>query len=328
MPESTVQAAFGIDIGGTSTRVSATDGATVVRWAGASANPASVGPDDAERHLQAALDAVVRAFPGQESWRGWVAWAAVDGSTIDVLGNQLRAALVGAGLRGSVLVSGDVAPLLYGPPLHGRGLVVVAGTGSCAIARAEGTPVVVGGVEYLLSDQGSGFDLALKALRAAASSADGRGPRTALLTAAEEHFAGSIAEVGRRLAAAPYPKTVVASFASRVLETWQAADAVAGVLVAEAVEDLVLAAAAAVGRAGLRDEVGVVATGGLVLSSERFSGVLAEALRKRFAGSDVRISYTTVESPADVAMAAAPTAHARPDGRLPVLQLEAHDGAA
>lgn len=321
MPESPGR--FGIDIGGTATRVSVSDGQAVVRWRGPSANPASVGDATATKHLQAALSAVTSAFPQLDGWQGWVASAAVGRSTLGPATARLPEMLAAANIRGSVLLSGDVAPVLYGPPLHGRGLVVVAGTGSCAIARNDGPPVVAGGVEYLLSDQGSGFDLGLHGLRAAAAATDGRGPGTALLTAAETHYGGTIREVGRRLAGTPHPKSIVASFGAQVVAAWQAGDLVATRLVARAVGELAGTARAAATRAGFASGLDVVVTGGLVTGSSAFASQLDRSLRQRLGKLGLApVTVTVSNGTADVAMAAAASTRPRNDEDLPVVLVE------
>ncbi len=66
---------------------------------------------------------------------------------------------------------------------HGYGVGLICGTGSIAIGRAiDGRSGRSGGWGYLLGDEGSGYDIALRALRSAAQAADGRGSGQQLLT--------------------------------------------------------------------------------------------------------------------------------------------------
>lgn len=64
------------------------------------------------------------------------------------------------------------------------GLVLIAGTGSIAMARdAQGIRTRVGGWGYMIGDEGSGFDLGRHALIAFAEAVDGRAPATPLVHA-------------------------------------------------------------------------------------------------------------------------------------------------
>lgn len=65
----------------------------------------------------------------------------------------------------------------------------ICGTGSMAVARdADGRILHKGGYGYLLGDEGSGYAIALAAVRSAMRSADGSGDRTALEEAACAFF--------------------------------------------------------------------------------------------------------------------------------------------
>jgi len=69
------------------------------------------------------------------------------------------------------------------------GIVIIAGTGAVAYGRNEvGLTAQSGGLGYLLSDEGAGFDIGQRALRAAIQAADGRGPRTTLGGLLLDHF--------------------------------------------------------------------------------------------------------------------------------------------
>ncbi len=68
------------------------------------------------------------------------------------------------------------------------GIMVIAGTGSVALARTnDGLTKRVGGWGYLIGDEGSGYALGVSALRAYAHALDG-GPETALRARIAEEF--------------------------------------------------------------------------------------------------------------------------------------------
>lgn len=78
-----------------------------------------------------------------------------------------------------VLNDGEIA--LYGALGDAAGALVISGTGSIVwAARRDGRRMRVGGWDYLLGDEGSGYQTGLRALRAVAASHDGRLPHTRL----------------------------------------------------------------------------------------------------------------------------------------------------
>jgi N-acetylglucosamine kinase-like BadF-type ATPase len=90
---------------------------------------------------------------------------------------RVRELLPGADLT----VGSDVEAALWGAFPDGIGVVVVAGTGSIALARsADGSQSRAGGYGWLLGDEGSAFWLGREACRAALLATDGRGQPTVL----------------------------------------------------------------------------------------------------------------------------------------------------
>lgn len=68
------------------------------------------------------------------------------------------------------------------------GAIVIAGTGSIGLGFVEGRDLRVGGYGFPISDEGSGADLGLRAIRLALRAHDGRQERTALLTEVMRRF--------------------------------------------------------------------------------------------------------------------------------------------
>ncbi|MBM4035417.1 MAG: hypothetical protein FJ291_27055 [Planctomycetes bacterium] len=144
----------------------------------------------------------------------------------------------------AVLTHDAAAGLMAGSP-DGTGVLVVCGTGSLAYARrADGAERFVGGRGPILGDEGSGFDIGHRALRAALRSADGRGPKSLLETLIPERLGldGLDALVAW---ASPFAKDRVAGLAPIVFEAAEAGDAVARRIVEGAVAELAHAAEAA-----------------------------------------------------------------------------------
>ncbi|MBC3841375.1 hypothetical protein GXW82_16910 [Streptacidiphilus sp. 4-A2] len=176
------------------------------RWRVGSVNHASVGGPAADSALSGLLRAVAgRVGPAPSA--GWLATATLRADAPQPELDRLARLAERAGLRGTLVVSRDIVPLLLAPPLGGRGVAVVCGTGSGFLA-GDGArpPTSIGGCEYLGSDEGSAFALGLEGLRAAVRGADGRGRPTALGRALAGHAGAPVRELARRLAAEPFPR--------------------------------------------------------------------------------------------------------------------------
>ena len=278
---------WAVDAGG-STTTAIVPGSTARRTYG-SVNPASVGVAPATRTLRAVFADVAAALGGRPG-TGWVATAAVDlTGDGDREPARLRDLALAAGVRGRLLVSNDSVPWLAAPPLAGRGVVVVCGTGSGFVAAGDGGEVCrVGGCEYLGSDEGSAFDLGLAGLRAAVRAGDGRGPSTAIGARLTSLAAGrSPAELARELAAEAFPKAAVAALAPVVCDAWLDGDGPAAELVSAAVGELVLGVRAARDRAGLTGEWSVAAGGGVLRGCPPLFAELDRRLRAELSVAEV-----------------------------------------
>jgi len=90
----------------------------------------------------------------------------------------LREALRGERVAERIRVTTDIELALAAAP--DLDAVLVAGTGSVAIARADGGPVRVGGHGWQMGDEGGGYWIGREALAAVGRSADGRTEPTSL----------------------------------------------------------------------------------------------------------------------------------------------------
>jgi glucosamine kinase len=98
------------------------------------------------------------------------------------LGDAADAARVAEAFEGYSLAraANDATIACIGAHAGADGGLVIAGTGSAAIARVAGSETIVGGRGFALGDGGSGAHIGLDALRAATLAVDGLGPRTEL----------------------------------------------------------------------------------------------------------------------------------------------------
>ena len=161
------------------------------------------------------------------------------------------------------------------------GVLVVCGTGSLVYARrADGAERFVGGRGPLLGDEGSGFDIGHRALRAALRSADGRGQKSLL-----EHLVPERLNLDGLDAlvpwVSPFAKERVASVAPIVFEAAEAGDGVARQIVEGAVGELARAVEVAIrGLWPPGDVPRVILYGGVLRAQSAMRSALAAAIRR------------------------------------------------
>ncbi|WP_181408915.1 N-acetylglucosamine kinase [Schumannella soli] len=171
----------GVDGGGSSTRALAIapDGTALGYAVAGSGNRTAVGDEHA---ALAITEAVVRALDAADVPRDAprtlsVALAGASGTGPDWLSGPLAE----NGVTGRLVIEADLVAGYLSGTLAEVGYAVVAGTGAIA-ARVRGRQLeaVADGLGWLLGDDGSGFQIGLAGVRAAAAELDGRGPATAL----------------------------------------------------------------------------------------------------------------------------------------------------
>jgi N-acetylglucosamine kinase len=117
-----------------------------------------------------------------------------------------------------LILATDAEIALAGATSTGRGIIVIAGTGSIAFGRNEaGTTARAGGWGYIFGDEGSAFDIVRQGLRAALRAEEGWGPRTALgETLLEATGATSVNEALHLFYAPDWPRDRIATLAPLV----------------------------------------------------------------------------------------------------------------
>lgn len=182
----------------------------------------------------------------------WIGAAGYAASSRHRLEGLIAAEITDLNMR--VGISNDAASLLLA---HDSELVVViAGTGSVAMARNPAGEVITrGGDEWVVADYGSAFWLGLNGIRAAFHALEG-GPDTAMLNSLLEHFSPLkendgkretrtiVREIARKLAGlGTDTKPTIASFAPEVTRQAELGDDEAQKIVRKGVDELAGSAA-------------------------------------------------------------------------------------
>jgi glucosamine kinase len=178
--------------------------------------------------------------------------------------DQTRVAAAFPGFR-LVCVANDATTACIGAHAGADGGLVIAGTGSAAIARVGPAETIIGGRGFALGDNGSGSHIGLEALRSAMRAHDGLAPTSALTHDVLAEFGGDpVAMMNWAREAKPGD---FGAFAPRVFE--HAADR----------DPIALGIANAAARA-----IGALTRGVVALGAERVAlvGGVGEALRPYF----------------------------------------------
>jgi len=154
-----------------------------------------------------------------------------------------------------VHATGDMVAAFWGALRMPVGVVVSAGTGSVCFGRnARGETRQVGGWGHLMGDEGSAYDIAVRALRALARAEDGRSEATRLReTLLRRAEVSTPIELALQLYGDSFSRERIAVFAAAVAEAAAAGDDVAGEILRDCGEELALAAMTALRVLGLDD---------------------------------------------------------------------------
>lgn len=185
---------LGIDAGGTQTRARliANDGHLLgVGEAGAANTPAG---------LPRALQSIEEAYSKALAQAGLtIAEGRLIHAGMGVAGLNRRGFLQGLRDHGfpfaTTAFASDAAIANLGAHAGEDGAVVVVGTGSVGFGRTGDTHITIGGYGFPVSDEGSGAELGLRAIRRALWARDGRLAHSPMTLEVLERFHGSAGEI-------------------------------------------------------------------------------------------------------------------------------------
>jgi glucosamine kinase len=171
-----------VDAGGTSTRAVVLDAAGhCLGYAVAgSGNPTAVGPETAAASVAASVTEALGSAKVPSTRVGSVVLA-MAGAGSPSVAVEVRVLLAGLGLDAPLVFESDLLATYFSGTHQPDGYAVISGTGAGAIRVEDGRQVAVAdGLGWLLGDEGSGFWIGHRVVRAVLAELDGRGPETAL----------------------------------------------------------------------------------------------------------------------------------------------------
>jgi N-acetylglucosamine kinase-like BadF-type ATPase len=132
--------------------------------------------------------------------------------------------------------------MVNGQPDATPAITLICGTGANCLGRGvAGEFYRVSGLDYILSDEGSGYDMGRLTLKAAVMSADGRSEHTELATRVYQHFHVTDApQLKTKVYNPALSKNEIASLAKICVRAMRAGDLVAQGIVAHCLSHLLL----------------------------------------------------------------------------------------
>jgi glucosamine kinase len=181
-----VPSLLAVDAGGTSTRavVLNPDGTCLGYGAAGSGNPISSGVEHAAQQVAAAVAAALaparRGAPELRELAGTTVLA-MAGSRVRTDNEWVAGSLRELGVSGPIVFENDILAMFCSGAWELDGYGIVAGTGAAAIRVHGGRPDRTSdGLGWLIGDDGSGFWIGQRVVRAVGAALGGRAPQTAL----------------------------------------------------------------------------------------------------------------------------------------------------
>lgn len=182
---------LGMDGGGTKTEVLIADlkGTIIAQYTGGPTNLAAVPESEALNNLEDSLSAAFKQLRHVQVMQAVVGMAGIDTSSdADHFRTFASVTLESFGIRQYQLLNDSEVALANGSDAE-NAMILIAGTGSiCFGHNGEGKTARSGGMDYLLADEGSGYWIGRKVLRAVVRAHDGRGVKTAMTPLILRHF--------------------------------------------------------------------------------------------------------------------------------------------
>jgi N-acetylglucosamine kinase-like BadF-type ATPase len=295
---------IGIDGGATKTIAAALDldsGQVAAAETGPS-NPEAVGFGAAAQAINAAIRATLRQLPkpgpapghlglaaGEKTGPDYVVAAAVvavAGVNIDADRERLLSGITGLNSPVTLAVNDVVAAWAAGA-LAAPGIAVISGTGSNTFGvNARGEAWRCGGWGHILGDEGSGFMIALDAIKAALAYRDGRGEWSAMIPRMMDFYELDKIEDIMPVIYREFDKAHIAAFAQQVAEAARDGDELAAGIFRQAAADLAtqIEVIHRVLEFGGPTEVTLI--GNAFQAGQIFTGPLRERLRPVTGGAD------------------------------------------
>jgi N-acetylglucosamine kinase-like BadF-type ATPase len=304
---------FGADGGGSKTLgVLADVSGPLARFDAGPSNPTVVGIEQSAATLRGLISNCCAAAgrKPEEIGLAVIGLAGVGTASIREALHAEIARLLAGSAPAAISLETDSRIALEGAFDGGEGAIVIAGTGSNVLGKDRaGVLHRAGGWGRILGDEGSGFDIGLRALKVLTQEIDGVSPPSEIGRALSDRFGWSSRD---RIIANIYRENMqIASVAPVVVGLADAGDPGAAEILRSAAESLARQVAVVFRHLGPEPRAALV--GGLVSTPPSYSLILAEALKARVKGlSIVPAMHPPVEGALRMALSLLTTRDAAP----------------
>ena len=193
------------------------------------------------------------------------------------------------GISENRILTHDAHIALVGGTEKQHGVIVISGTGAIVYGiNTDGKDARASGWGYLLGDEGSGYDIAIKGLRYVVRAADGRGSSTDLTNRIlTELGLNAPDELIRWTHAAD--RDTIAQLSKIVFDAAQSTDTIAEQIVDDATDELVCAASSVINQLGFDRMFDVVLSGGNLIHQPMFAEKLRQQLTRIVPNASVHL---------------------------------------
>jgi N-acetylglucosamine kinase-like BadF-type ATPase len=188
-----------------------------------------------------------------------------------------------------IVIQPDYKTNLGGASGGKPGVVLIAGGGCIAYGiTGDGREAISGGFGYLIGDEGSAFDISVRAIEAACKASDFRGPATSLEGVVLAHFGlPDMRHITRVIYKAGFSREEISLLTPKVVAAAEDGDAEAVHILEESAVELAVTASGVIRQLYEPGEhAAVYLTGGVFKAGALITGPLTEALRSRWAEAE------------------------------------------
>lgn len=283
---------LGVDGGGTKTSVQIADstGRLMVENESGSSNYKSVGTENAKININSAILGAIRNMASSDKiiFKSSCFGLAGNDSYKDI--NIYHKIIFNSKIKhylnpSKTIICNDTRIGLAAGSSSGNGIMIICGTGSnCFGINEKGKEAKANGWDYILGDEGSGYEVGIKALRALMRAYDGRGGATLLSkTILEDLSIGSVLELIEWTYSSPFSKDEIAAIARTVCRTAEMGDEVSIEILEGEVEEAFISIVTVANKLGLADKnFDLVFVGNVFKCEKYFKAVLIKKLKGKF----------------------------------------------
>jgi len=163
-------------------------------------------------------------------------------------------------------------------------IIIIAGTGSNCLGTNEyGEEIRANGWDYLLGDEGSGYEVGHKALKAVVRSYDNRGDKTLLTRIILDRLKiEKVMDLTGWVYDSPFLKVKISALAKSVCSAAAMGDKISIKILSEEAEEALISIVTVAEKLGLRNrEFDLVFVGGLFKCKEHFRDILIKRLKEK-----------------------------------------------